>query len=176
MSVLIFDTETTALVSNSVVNLSQQPEVIELFACVVGDERTIQSELEFRCQPSKPIPEEVTKITGIKDADVADCPPFGAYADQVKAMIEGASLAVAHNLSYDKFVINCEMKRLGLMIIWPRCLCTVEATEWLKGYRLNLTSLHEELFGEGFEGAHGAKSDVMATMRCFIELEKRGMV
>jgi DNA polymerase-3 subunit alpha len=39
---------------------------------------------------------------------------------------------------------------------------------------MKLADLHEFLFGEGFEDAHRAKSDVMATVRCFIELCKRG--
>ena len=55
-----------------------------------------------------------------------------------------------------------------------RHICTVEASYHYNNKRMKLQDLHEFLFGEGFTDAHRAKSDVMATVRCFIELVKRG--
>ena len=39
-----------------------------------------------------------------------------------------------------------------------------------------LEELHFKLFGESFEGAHDALADIRATMRCYYEMEKRGLV
>ena len=77
---------------------------------------------------------------------------------------------------FDFNMINIEFKRLGLEVSWPEVICTIEATEWLHGYRLSLTSLYQELFDEKFSNAHEAKADVHALGRCYIEMIKRGWV
>jgi hypothetical protein len=59
---------------------------------------------------------------------------------------------------------------------WPRRICTVEQTQHIKGFRLNLSGLHEFLFGEKFSGAHRAKVDVAALVRCSSEMFKREML
>lgn len=75
-------------------------------------------------------------------------------------------------------MIDFEMKRLVTELAWPeRLVCTVEATEHLKGHRLSLTKLYEHLFpGENFPGAHRAKADVQALVRCYVEMFKQGLV
>jgi DNA polymerase III epsilon subunit-like protein len=92
----------------------------------------------------------------------------------LKKFIEGHDEVVAHNLSYDKSMVDCEMKRAGLTVDWPELICTVEATEHIKGHRLNLTSLHELLMGEAFSGAHRAEADVRALANCFRALRETG--
>ena len=42
--------------------------------------------------------------------------------------------------------------------------------------RLNLNKLHELLFGKEFTGAHRAKTDVHALVRCYHELMNRGVI
>ena len=169
---LIFDTETTDLIKNSLLPESHQPKVIEFFGLVLDESKwSILEDLEFFCDPGKPLEAETTKITGIKTEDVAGQPPFKECAEEVKRLIESCSAVVAHNLSYDMAVIDFEMKRAGLEVEWPiEKICTVESTEHLKGHRLKLSDLHELLFGEGFKGAHRASVDVMALMRCYTEL------
>lgn len=169
---IILDTETTALISNSVLTLKRQPQIVEFNGFLVDtDTREKTAELDFTCNPGIKLPEEVVRITGLKDDDLADKPPFSHYAQQVIDIIQAADWVVAHNLSYDKFVIETELKRLGLHVVWrPRMICTVESTEWIKGFRLNLSALHEHLFGEPFKGAHRARQDVEALTRCFFKL------
>jgi DNA polymerase III epsilon subunit-like protein len=173
MKALIFDTEATQLVTNSLVKEQHQPRIIEFFGQIVDDEGTIHEELEFMCNPGISIPEKVTEITGIKDEDVAGAQPFATFAGQVKEIIERADAVVAHNLSYDWFVVNQEMDRNGVKVDWPKIrICTVEETEWIKGFRLNLSALHEHLFDEPFSGAHRAREDVGALTRCYLELRR----
>lgn len=180
MRVALFDTETTDLMPNSVIAMEHRPHVIEFYGMILelqGDAWTKVAELEFFCKPPVQITEEVQRITGIKPEDVRDAPRFSEKADALRAFFEDADLAVAHNLSYDMGVINTEMERLGLMMEWPRDkLCTVEATEHLKGYRLKLSDLHEHLFGEPFSGAHRARVDVEAMGRCFVKLWEDGEI
>jgi len=176
MIAAIFDCETTGLVKNSLVPLEQQPRIIELFLCLVDSETgDTLSEIEFFCDPGVEIEPIITRITGIKPEQLKGEKPFIHYAQKVAGMIGAADAVVAHNLSFDMALVSFEMQRSEVELKWPdRLICTVEQTEWMKSHRLNLSALHEELFGEPFSGAHRARVDVEALTRCFLELVKRG--
>jgi len=174
---LIFDTETTDLVHNSSRPLAKQPQIVEVFALVLGDDLQEQETFHQYFDIGKPLPDITKKITGITDEMVKGAPAFAAAYKKYQAVIESCAVVVAHNLSYDMAVTNFEFERIGQTVKWPsRRVCTVEATEHIKGYRLNLGGLHMELFGEAFTGAHRAENDVRALARCYVELVKRGEV
>lgn len=176
MKILVFDTETDGLISNSARKLDKQPKIIEFFGLVLEAKKKKFKEVETISQlfnPGRPIPEKVTQITGITNDMVKVQPSFSKWADEAAEKLPTYDLVVAHNLSYDMDIVNMEFERLNRKIIWPKGICTVEGTEWLKGYRLSLTALHEELFGEKFTGAHRAEEDVRALARCYIELVNR---
>jgi DNA polymerase III epsilon subunit-like protein len=173
----IFDTETTDLVANSLISEKHQPHIIEFYGCLVNDMGEITDELGFLCDPGVPVTPEITRITGIKPQDVQGQPPFSAFTNQILCLIGKAEAAVAHNLSFDMTVVDAEFNRLGQKVVWPKTkICTVQETEWFKGYRLSLSALHEHLFDEKFEGAHRAKVDVSVLVKCFNELRERGDV
>lgn len=178
MKVLAFDTETTGLVSNHTMKLDKQPEVIEFYGCLVDlSSGEILDELEQLIRPSKDITEEITRITSIDDAMVADSPAFAQVQESIKTFIEEAPAVLAHNLSFDMEVLDLEMERLNRSISWPKMrICTVEQTVHLKGFRLSLSGLHDHLFNETFPEAHRAKNDVIAMVRCAVELHKRGEI
>jgi len=116
-------------------------------------------------------------LTGIRDEDVRGLPRIGHWWQQLKSLIESCDRAVAHNLTYDKQVLDFESKRLGQEIKWPSDLiCTVEATHHYNGHRLSLANLHMALFGVGVEKAHRAMDDVRSLARCYLELVRRGDV
>jgi len=174
---LVFDTETTNLIQNTVAHEKHQPHIIEFSGIIIDAEGDIKEELDFIVDPGVPIPPEVTKITGFRPEDVVGKPKFDEMAEQCAGFIERADAIVAHNLSYDWNVLNFEFARADVECAWPMIrICTVEETEWLNGYRLNLNALHEHLFGETFEGAHRARADVDALARCFVELKARDIV
>lgn len=190
MKHLIFDTETTALVSNSLRPIDKQPRIIEFFGYLIDkdqfdlymedgwdDKKLHHRQLHTYIDPGIDIPEEVTKITGITKEKLKGAPPFKDVADEIKRFIESADVVVAHNISYDMSVVDFELSRIGRTVAWPRRrICTVEHTECIKGHRLKLMDLHLELFGIGFEKAHSAENDVKATTRCYMELMKRGEI
>lgn len=176
MRALVFDCETTGLIKNRLVPLDQQPRIIEFFGQLVDTEtdETLE-ELEFFCDPGIQIEPIITRITGIKPEQLRGQPAFKHFAPQVIALIGKADALVAHNISFDMGMVENDLKRAGHEVNWPpRLICTVEQTEWMRGHRLNLSALHEELFGEPFAGAHRARVDVDALTRCFLELVKRG--
>ena len=177
MKALILDTETTDLIKNSLLPEDQQPRVIEYFGQIVEDDGTVLDKLQFLCNPGHALSETTTKITGIKNSDVKGQPPFSHFEEQVRQQIASADAIVAHNLGYDWDMLNFEFKRCGTekLVVWPKIrICTVEQTEWYKGFRLNLTALHEYLFGEPFKDAHRAETDVNALTRCYLEMRRRG--
>lgn len=175
MRALLFDTETTGLIDNLTIAIDKLPEIIEFYGCYADlGNGQIESELNLLIKPSKSISAEVTGITGIDDEMVREAPAFGQVADEILMYIQNAPLVIAHNLSYDKDVVNTEFKRLGQCVNWPPVLCTVEQTIHIKGFRLSLSALHETLFNEPFSGAHRAKVDVKALLRCCVRLYEMG--
>ena len=174
---LVFDTETTDLIGNSVTNERHQPHIVEFCGLIIDSSGKELEALEFLCRPPIKIPEVAVRITGITDEAVKDEEPFSYYADDVQNFLRNADAVVAHNLSYDMAMVNIEMARVNKLSPWPdRRVCTVEQTEWINGYRLSLTALHEKLFGEGFPDAHRARTDVEATCRCLVRMIEEGYV
>lgn len=176
-NVALFDTETTSLIANSLISDKHQPRVVEFYGAIIDPFGEKIRELSFLCNPGVPIPKEAQEITGITDEMVKSAPPFGMFEKDVRDFFASADVAVAHNLAYDKAVIDGEMRRLGVTMEWPPVLiCTVEETEWVKGFRLSLSALHEHLFNETFADAHRAQTDVDALIRCWVTMSSKGWV
>lgn len=112
--------------------------------------------------PERRIPREITRITGITDAMVADAPKFpdisGAFRDFV-----GKAVFVAHNARFDHGFIREEYMRLGEGFRSPT-LCTVVAMRryfpGLPSYSLARLTQH---FGIPLESHHRALCDAEAT-------------
>ena len=176
----ILDVETTSLIENHTVKLDRQPHIIEFFGQLVDLETgETTNELDILIKPPISIPEEIVKITGITDAMVEDHYAFDHFKDEIQSRIESSpsehnQCIIAHNAAFDKEALDIEFERLGIQIKWPKVICTVEQTIHVKGFRLNLSGLHELLFGEPFAGAHRAKADVAALTRCCVEIYHRG--
>lgn len=172
---LIFDTETTGLASNSIRAADKQPRLIEIAMALWDDGSGTEYLFGAMFNPGIPIPPVVTKVTGITDSDVKDLSPFqGEKATTIRDLIENVDVVVAHNLSFDKLILDSEFERIGeRKPRWSRGVCTVEATEHINGYRMKLGELHRHLFATDIEGAHRASKDVEALLRCYQELIKR---
>jgi DNA polymerase III epsilon subunit-like protein len=119
---------------------------------------------------------KAAEITGITDETLRDAPPIETVFPRIKAIIESSPLVIAHNASFDREVVDIEAERLNQKVAWPRVLCTVEQTAHLKGYRLSLSDLYFEFFGERFAGAHRARVDVDALARIVVEMIRRDLL
>jgi len=170
---MIFDTETSGLVENATIRSDKRPEIIE-FSCLYGETLETMTALDLKFKPSRPISDQIVKITGITNADLADAPPFAEHAAQIKREIECSDRVIGHNISFDMEMVDFEMERCGLTVAWPKSVCTVEQTLHMRGYRINLSDLYEMLFGEKFMGAHRAGADVMATAMVYFKLIEMG--
>lgn len=174
---LLFDTETTGLTRPSIAALDKQPYVIEFYGMLV-DRNTwaVVDELDILINVPVKLDKDITRITGLTDDDLKDAPKFNEISAQIRGLVGRADRVVAHNLSFDMEMLDIEFARLGDTMQWPEAVCTVEETEYLQGYRLSLTALHEFLFGEGFKGAHRARDDVQAMFRCYRKLVEMGEI
>lgn len=175
LKALIVDTETNGLIDNHSVKLDRQPHIIEYFSCTTDlakGERL--NELEQLIRPPVKLSKTITDITGIDDSTVATAPVFSEISGAIRSNIETAEVVIAHNMSFDREMLNVEFERIGTPLRWPRVICTVEASLHYRGFRLNLQGLHEYLFNEKFEGHHRARPDVEALERICIEMFKRG--
>lgn len=186
--ILVFDTETTGLPADykaSVKAVHNWPRVISLGMALQLPNRELQT---YRCIV-KPegftVPKASSDIHGITHEQAMDEGISLTEAlDAFEFWLNGCDVLVAHNMSYDRPVLGCEFYRMERKPIFSPTMeriCTKESTtDYLQlpgkyGYKWpSLSELHIHLFGEDFTGAHDALDDVMATLRCFNELRKRG--
>lgn len=178
---IIFDTETTGLIANSAIPADRQPRIIDI-CCLKFDDTTFEERGILHSgliNPGVHIEEDATKRHGYSDDSVKGQPTFAWFYNDLVEFFFGERLMVAHNCAFDRDILFYELLRLGkaLQFPWPPVHhCTVELTEHIKGHRLNLTDLHEHLFGEKFKNAHDAVSDVRALARCYVECRKLGII
>ena len=176
---VVFDTETTGLVLPSAAEIHLQPYMTEFYGIRIDKHFEMVSEFGSMVKPPIPIPEEVTKITGINDSMVANAPSFIQIFDKIVELFFGARVGVGHNVSFDMDILKYEMTRhdLEFMFPWtPQRHCTVELSFPIKNKRLNLSALHELATGRPHFNAHRAKDDVMATVRCYQWLFEKGFI
>jgi DNA polymerase-3 subunit epsilon len=108
VKILGLDVETTGL-------LAAEDRITEVGACLFDwDTQTPLVILSTLVEPGIPIPEEITKLTGITDGMVED---FGRKEDDVMAdlhyLIQRANYVMAHNAAFDKGFVEAAMFRNG---------------------------------------------------------------
>lgn len=167
MKALIFDTETTGLPKHPAAKDEVQPRIIEWGGVLVDCAGKILDEYDTLVNPGVSLPPEIVKITGITDEDLLDAPRFVEVAARVRELFASADLLVAHNLPFDRGLMELELARADITDWpWPEGqVCTVQehAEEW--GRRPKLLELHQEYFGEPLAQKHRALDDVYALAR-----------
>jgi DNA polymerase III subunit alpha len=175
MLATIFDTETTGLIDNQARKLDAQPEIISIAIQEVNLATAAHNNLYYRIfHPTHKISMEIVKITGLTNEMLLNAPSIKDHMPIIINKLQEAPLLIGQNIKFDMNMVELECKRYGYEINWPRTLDLVENSIFIKGFRLTLTNLHQELFGKGFEGAHDAAIDVSMTAKCAIEMWKRG--
>lgn len=181
--VVAFDTETTGLIKPEVIEMEKQPEIIELYMAkmIHRADGVIEQidELETFLKPKGEVSELITKITGITPAMVSKAKTFVEVFPLIQKFHVGVEAWVAHNCAFDTAMMANEISRIGKIVHFPfppEKICTVQKSMYIEQRRLTLTNLHKELFGTPFEGAHRAKDDVQAMIRCYKRLCELGKI
>ncbi len=114
---VVLDTETTGV--------RKADTICEVSLQVVEDGRVVDT-YHTLINPRQPIPEMVTAIHGITDADVVDAPVIEDVADDILAFLAMGVPLVAHGLAFDvRMFLRCEQ----IAAAWPRdipTLCTMD--------------------------------------------------
>jgi DNA polymerase-3 subunit alpha len=189
---LIFDTETTGLPSNynaPVTDLNNWPRMVQLAWECHDKSGALLSNKSFIIKPDNfIIPQASQMIHGIStEKAMAEGIELELVLAEFEKDLENTSVVIGHNISFDLKILGAEFIRKGIKTklhdITP--LCTKEestnfcALPGGKGGRYKwptLAELFDKLFGETFDDAHNAASDVAATARCFFELLRREVI
>ncbi|MDY3618654.1 PolC-type DNA polymerase III [Agathobaculum sp.] len=163
---IVFDLETTGLNPAS-------EEITEIAAVrVVGGE--IRDSFQTYVNPHKPIPEEITKLTGISDETVADAPELREAVPKFLAWAgEGAYPLVAHNAGFDMGFLRAACKRLAHEPTFTS-IDTLEMSRLMLPHlhKFKLNILAKELQVGPFEH-HRASEDAAVLGRIFVKLLAR---
>lgn len=189
MKILVFDTETTGFIDKKTQDLTKQPYIVQfawIFWELKNDSFKEISRINQLIKPKIPIPYWSSQVHHIYDIDVKDAPNIEDKIDEFLKLINESDLIVWHNIEYDEDMIKLELKRLWKEYLYnpKQILCTMKTTvdfcaiKWLwdRFKYPKLWELYKVLFWEYFVWAHDAIVDVEATLKVFIELEKRKVV
>lgn len=158
---VVFDIETTGL--------SKETESItEIGAVKVVGGKIIDRFSTF-VNPKRPIPAEITKLTGITNEMVADAPVITEILPKFLEFCQDAVL-VAHNANFDTGFIRLNAERKCGIEVKNTVLDTLELSRALlpelKKHKLDIIC---EQLGVSLEGHHRAVNDAEATAEVFLK-------
>jgi DNA polymerase-3 subunit epsilon len=184
---LFFDTETTGTPKDynaSPKNYDMFPRMVQLGFVLYDKERNLIKEGNYIIKPDGyEIPEGASNIHGITtEMAIKSGVDISIALNDFFDCLDISEYVICHNLKFDENVLLSEYFRYGMKRVSTKKtkICTMlETVEYCKIPQTwnpkkfkwaKLIELHNILFGEDFEGAHDAFSDVKATARCFWEL------
>lgn len=176
---LALDNETTGLLKPDAIELKFQPYITEIYMCEFNFDGEIGKEFYSLVKPPVPIPEIVSKITGIDDNMVRKAPTFIEIYDDLSDFVLGHKTIFAHNCAFDINTIRTELIRHELEFNFPYPpyqVCTVEASFSIMNKRLDLQKLYTICTGKTIDSRHRAKGDVHAMIECIVWLKKEGFI
>ncbi|WP_418371245.1 PolC-type DNA polymerase III [Agathobaculum sp.] len=163
---IVFDLETTGL--------NPASEEITEIAAVRVVEGEIRDFFQTYVNPHKPIPAEITELTGISDETVADAPDLDKAVPEFLAWAgEGQYPLVAHNAGFDMGFLRTACQRLGI----EREFTSIDTLEMSRlmlphMHKFKLNILAKELQVGPFEH-HRASEDAAVLGRIYVKLLKR---
>ena len=163
---IVFDLETTGL--------NPASEEITEIAAVRVVEGEIRDSFQTYVNPHKPIPAEITELTGISNETVADAPDLDKAVPEFLAWAgEGQYPLVAHNAGFDMGFLRTACQRLGI----EREFTSIDTLEMSRlmlphMHKFKLNILAKELQVGPFEH-HRASEDAAVLGRIYVKLLKR---
>ena len=190
--ILFFDTETTGIPKDYKAPVSDSqnwPRLVQIaWILTDNDGKQVEAASAIIRPDDFEIPEAAAKIHGITTAmamaqGVSIRTALARFWEHCQNA--AVNLVAGHNISFDDKIVRAEFHRLK----WPDHLegrtrvCTMMTStkycnlpgnygpKWPK-----LQELHKKLFKEEFTEAHNAAADIQATVRCFFELRRLGVI
>jgi DNA polymerase-3 subunit epsilon len=183
MRTIFFDTETTDLPDYKSPAGPHQPHVVQLAAVLVDGaaERSVVTLVQPEGWTIHPGAQATHGIT-LAWAQ-AEGVPIAQAIEQFDELLSQADLAVAHNVRFDRLLMDSEYLRLGRQVAWPETFCTMQASTNIVRLPGNYGKYKWPTLEEAFRhfyrrppaGAHDALADVRTCMAIFAELVGRGV-
>jgi len=187
MRIIVFDTETTGIYSPGL-DIESQPYICQFASISIETDSSKSffnevSRINQYINVPISMPLDCVNIHGISNGMLEGKPIFSNVVDTILDEFGKADYAVAHNISFDKGMMECELKRLNrdLKFLPENTFDTMIETKELlnlpgrhgriKSPRLD--ELYNFLFNSNMINAHNAIHDVEATVKCLFELFKR---
>jgi len=174
MDFLVLDTETTALPS-------ENGSIVEIAILEVRDWQVIDR-LHFLVKPSTPMTPAAAMANGIKEKDLAKCPPFADIEPEVSAWLNIGLPIIAYNGDrFDKEIIRMEYERLRKVppqskwidvykIVYDKF--TLNEVEEKTGARSRSQVNMAKFFGVSAAGAHRALADVEILLKIYQKIHE----
>lgn len=165
---VVFDLETTGLdlVNDRIIQLS----LIKVYPDGCEERKN------FFINPERPIPDEVTQLTGISGEDIKDAPTFKQLSNEINDIFKGCDIAGFNSNHFDVPLLAEEFLRAGIDFDFGKSRLIDVQTIFHKMERRNLAAAYKFYCGrkmeEDFE-AHRADQDTEATYQVLMgELDK----
>ena len=191
MNYLFFDTETTGVPRNynaPVTDTNNWPRLVQLGWIVTDEFGHIQKRCYRIIRPDGfIIPAEASAVHGIStERALREGYDLSSVLRDFYADLSTAGRVIGHNVDFDIHIVGSELYRKGMSyqtLTNKSLTCTMkQSTNYCAipgnyGYKWpRLEELHRKLLGRSFAGAHDAMSDIQATMECFFELKRKGIL
>jgi len=181
MKELFFDTETSGFAKTS-------------WICQLGfifrvDNTPVAEGCLMIQSAGRPMPKAAQEIHGIPTTLADEGIPARTALSLFMTYVEKADLLICHNYAFDCRMVQQDLRYCGYelaaqQLLTRPSLCTMKTTTDFCGLRNKanrpkwpkLEELHTKLFGSSFDGAHNAMADVQATIRCYDELRRLGVL
>lgn len=152
-------------------NGAHPPDIVEI-AIVVASSETILNTFSSLIKPSQKITYFATKIHGIKNHDVIDCPVFEDVSKIVFDLID-KRIVVAHNSSTDMSIISKKVPDAKPFLVLDTLKISRKLFPDLKSHKLyDLVEMFKITCPELEGTPHRAKYDAVNTLKLFYHLVK----
>ena len=148
---------------------------LETTGTIVGIDRIVElavvklwpdgkrSEYEWRFNPEMAIPEEASRIHGIRDEDVRDKPTFRDSLGEIREVFRDSDVAGFNIARFDMPMLQCELERAGVKTLSSRNIVDAMTIFHLREKR-DLSAAFRFFCDKDVENAHSALADVRATV------------
>jgi DNA polymerase-3 subunit epsilon len=152
---IVFDLETTGV--NVIHDRIVEIAYIKVWPDGHEENRTL------RINPGRPIPEESTRVHGITNDDVKDCPTFQEVAHELFQIFKGCDLAGFNSNRFDIPMLIEEMARAGLDLDIRDVRCIDVQNIFHRMEQRSLIAAYKFYCDKDLENAHSALADTTAT-------------
>jgi DNA polymerase III epsilon subunit-like protein len=189
---VFFDTETTGIPLDHnapASDVNNWPRVVQIAWTLIDSEgRELRSQAFIVRPDGFEIPLGASRIHGITTERArSDGVDIALALGEFSRDVSDAHALVAHNVQFDERVVSAEFYRAGHKqspLKGKDLRCTMRSsTDFCRlpggrrGFKWpTLDQLHRILFGASFGMSHNATADVRACVKCYFELQRRGVI